>query len=271
MSNNANNTLAMPKFYCNHCGQRIDAGDELAGTSAACPACGGKIIVPQIIAHRKVAPPSAMNLHSIGAQPKSGARRASSVLGMVCFLLAVLLIGRACGLNHGQQAAEQVNSRQSVPPRNSSSDFAKIEKGGLAMQLPKNLISLTRTQDFGDELELLEKFTSMAGTRGIILKHFIFKSPRTISPTEAADAQERDLKKQAGYTARRRSLTVSGLDGLILNANYKTGTESVEHSILYFSKGHELWEISLYGVNDKQTTDLKTMKEKVFSSIEIKN
>ncbi len=261
----------MPKFYCSHCGQHIDAGDELAGTSAACPACGGKIIVPQIIAERKVAPPSAMNLHSIGAQPKNGSRRASSVLGMVCFLLAALLIGRTCGLNHGQQAAEQLNSRQSVPPRNASSDFAKIEKGGLAMQLPKNLASLTRTQDFGDELELLEKFTCIAATRGVILKHFIFKSPRTISPTEAADASDRDLKKQPGYTARRRSFTVSGIEGLILEADYKTGAERVEHTILYFSKGYEFWEINLYGVNDKQTADLKSMKERVFSSIEIKN
>lgn len=36
----------MPKFYCSHCGQHIDAPDELAGTNAICPSCEGRIEVP---------------------------------------------------------------------------------------------------------------------------------------------------------------------------------------------------------------------------------
>ena len=39
----------MPKFYCTHCGQHIDAPLELAGQSAGCPACSNQVIVP--IAH----------------------------------------------------------------------------------------------------------------------------------------------------------------------------------------------------------------------------
>ena len=38
----------MAKFHCIHCGQRIDAPDELAGTDANCPACGGAITVPAL-------------------------------------------------------------------------------------------------------------------------------------------------------------------------------------------------------------------------------
>ena len=34
------------KFHCEHCEQRIDAPDELAGTDADCPACGEAITVP---------------------------------------------------------------------------------------------------------------------------------------------------------------------------------------------------------------------------------
>lgn len=35
------------KFHCIHCGQRIEATDEQAGTDATCPACGGAITVPK--------------------------------------------------------------------------------------------------------------------------------------------------------------------------------------------------------------------------------
>jgi len=40
--------LIMAKFECPHCSQRIDAPEELAGTNAECPACGGAITVPNI-------------------------------------------------------------------------------------------------------------------------------------------------------------------------------------------------------------------------------
>jgi len=38
----------MAKFHCIHCGQRIDAPVELAGTDANCPTCGGAITVPAL-------------------------------------------------------------------------------------------------------------------------------------------------------------------------------------------------------------------------------
>lgn len=38
----------MFKFHCVHCGQRIEAPAELAGTSANCPACESAIQVPAI-------------------------------------------------------------------------------------------------------------------------------------------------------------------------------------------------------------------------------
>ena len=46
----------MPKFYCTHCGQHIDAPDELAGSHAACPTCGGEIDVPALGEQKQVAP-----------------------------------------------------------------------------------------------------------------------------------------------------------------------------------------------------------------------
>lgn len=38
----------MPKFYCVHCGQRIDAPDDVAGSQSACPTCSDEIGVPKI-------------------------------------------------------------------------------------------------------------------------------------------------------------------------------------------------------------------------------
>lgn len=52
----------MKKFYCLHCGQSINAPDEMAGKRAACPNCGGHIQVPgapktQVLTQLKTPPP----------------------------------------------------------------------------------------------------------------------------------------------------------------------------------------------------------------------
>ena len=39
----------MSKFHCIHCGQRIDAPAEMAGSESNCPACGGAIQVPDFV------------------------------------------------------------------------------------------------------------------------------------------------------------------------------------------------------------------------------
>jgi uncharacterized membrane protein YhaH (DUF805 family)/predicted RNA-binding Zn-ribbon protein involved in translation (DUF1610 family) len=36
----------MPKFHCNHCGQRIEVREVYAGHSFACPTCNGQLLVP---------------------------------------------------------------------------------------------------------------------------------------------------------------------------------------------------------------------------------
>lgn len=36
----------MPQFHCIHCGQHIDAPEEMKGTRANCPSCEGMIDVP---------------------------------------------------------------------------------------------------------------------------------------------------------------------------------------------------------------------------------
>jgi len=38
----------MPKFHCNHCGQRIEVREVYAGRSFACPSCKGQLRVPDV-------------------------------------------------------------------------------------------------------------------------------------------------------------------------------------------------------------------------------
>ena len=56
----------MPKFECPHCSQSIDAPDELTGTDANCPTCGGAITVPEIY----VAPKDLSEVEASGAPKK---------------------------------------------------------------------------------------------------------------------------------------------------------------------------------------------------------
>jgi uncharacterized membrane protein YhaH (DUF805 family)/DNA-directed RNA polymerase subunit RPC12/RpoP len=37
----------MPKFHCNHCGQRIEVREVYAGREFACPTCSGQLRVPE--------------------------------------------------------------------------------------------------------------------------------------------------------------------------------------------------------------------------------
>jgi uncharacterized membrane protein YhaH (DUF805 family) len=37
----------MPKFHCNHCGQRIEVREVYAGQFFACPTCNGQLRVPE--------------------------------------------------------------------------------------------------------------------------------------------------------------------------------------------------------------------------------
>jgi hypothetical protein len=202
------------------------------------------------------------------------------------FLLAIIVIGRSCGANLGRNAAERqlekARAKDAVPiteqkrrtplsHEDSYTDFIKITKGGLTMRVPKELSSLTAERSSGGQVQSLEKYTIVSTTRSFMIKHFIFKAPLTVSPSEAADMTEADIKSQPDYRATRRSFKVSGIEGIVLDAQYSLMGQKVEQSVLYFSSGDELWEIYLLGVNDAHPTALSKMKERVFTSIEINN
>ena len=54
--------MAEIKFDCEHCGQTLEAPDEMAGETLACPSCEGEIIVPRPVLRSRpgaVDPPAA--------------------------------------------------------------------------------------------------------------------------------------------------------------------------------------------------------------------
>ena len=275
----------MPKFYCIHCGQHIDAPEEMAGSQSACPTCGGAIEVPGIPKTQPPALPAAP-----GRTPPKRAQAAKttgkigSLLGTGLFLLVAIVIGRSCGSIVGRNAAEKHLERDRAVDRaqtdeqvqrilgthdDSYANFVQVNKGGLALRVPKEFSSFTTERNSGGDIQSLEAHTSVFTTRSILIKHFIFKAPLTVSPSEAADMTEADIKSQPGYRATRRSVKVSGIEGLVLDAQYSGMGQKVEQSILYFSRGNELWEVHLFGVNDERPEALRKMKERVFTSIEI--
>lgn len=149
--------------------------------------------------------------------------------------------------------------------------FIQIHKGGLKLQVPKEMSSMTVERNSGEQLKSLEKYTSVSGTRSMIIKHFVFNPPFKFTLSEAADLTEADLRSQPEYKSVRQSMDVSGLNGLLLRVQYQGMGQEVDQSILFFTKEYEYWEIHVFGVSDKDSVRLQKIKDAIFSSVEIEN
>lgn len=77
------------KFYCTHCGQRIEADDAFQGTVVTCPACGGKFAAPDTVTTASQLESTA--LPSPSAADYGASLKRPSVLGL-CLLFAALLV-----------------------------------------------------------------------------------------------------------------------------------------------------------------------------------
>ncbi len=268
----------MPSFHCIHCGQRIEAPETMAGNAAACPTCGGEIQVPG------ASQPTPRGSKTTKGTSGTSARKFASLTGSAVFFIVAVVLGRSCGSIVGKQAAENQaekwKAREVEKKRTGSeyhpavqqsvqSSYVTINAGGIMAEVPKELSSLTVERDSVGEMRLLEKHTAVWNTRSVLIKHFEFAPPRKITPNEAADLTEQDIKSQLGYRSSRKTVQVSGTQGIILDAEYQSMGQKVEQSIIYFSRGHELWEVHIFGVNDNNPSDLREMKSKIFASIRI--
>jgi hypothetical protein len=148
--------------------------------------------------------------------------------------------------------------------------FVNVDAGGLHLQLPKELSSLSEENSSGGEIESLKKLTCVSGTRSVIIKHFVFRKTVQIDPDAAAKMTEDDLSKETGYTAERETITLDGLAGVLLNTKWQKVGATARQSILFLSKDNHLWEIHLFGVDDPDLDGLAETKSKIFESIKIK-
>jgi DNA-directed RNA polymerase subunit RPC12/RpoP len=266
----------MPSFHCIHCGQRIEAPEVMMGSIAACPTCGGEIQVPS--AHKS----PLMQRKSPKSAATASSTKIASFVGSAVFFIVAVILGRSCGSILGKHSAEtqmekwktsesekkHVQSGNHLESQHAfQNTYVTINVGGIVLEVPKELSSLTVQRESVGEMKLLEKHTAVWSTRSILIKHFEFLPPRKVMPSEAADLTEEDIKSQQGYRASRKVVEVAATQGVILDAEYQGMGQKVAQSIIYFSRNHELWEIHLFGVNDNNPSELKEMKSKVFASI----
>jgi len=99
----------MPKFFCTHCGQSIDADDEFAGMTAHCPACSGSIVVPEIVSREttlKVTKPQSLvddvQSTKVPWPHKINTFLESNYLGATGIAWGLCIINLALGPNQGR-------------------------------------------------------------------------------------------------------------------------------------------------------------------------
>jgi hypothetical protein len=100
----------MPKFYCSHCGQHIDADQSFSGTTVACPTCGGDTVVPgqQVAIYQQVEKTtrtprkSSSNQANAGNEPtashRSRALKATGIAWIIGIVNTLLLPQKSLGI-----------------------------------------------------------------------------------------------------------------------------------------------------------------------------
>ena len=199
----------MSKFHCIHCGQRIEAPAEMAGSESNCPACGGAIQVPDFV---PVKPPSLPAKPPALPVQKAGQARtkksAVSVIVTIIIFTAVILLARTCGSVVGRETAERHYAEHkskkdaelipSISLENALEDFAKQANE----KLPKMTDRITRAESVVIENgnTLVEKYTIITHTKGELdipyLKDYMNKLMRSQinSTTETKLLLDRGVK-----------------------------------------------------------------------------
>ena len=277
----------MPTFHCIHCGQRIDAEDSLKGTEAECPTCGGAILVPGL---RKPFHPSP-NYMPAGHQ-KCSEKSTSTSLGfpfivvMVIGIVIAMIVGDFMGDTAARKAAHEMVERKlaqtekerheetsgrTVPGREPAApaQLVTARVAGLVINVPQELAAMTREDRPYDDVATVEAHTGVYRTRGILIKRLRYLKEDAPPPRIGADLTEGDLSIRPGYESTRRTTKVSGLDAMILETIHGPPSHRVHQTILYITKDGDIWEIHVYGVNDRNVESLKAMEAMVFDSVRI--
>ena len=143
----------MPKFYCTHCGQHIEASEELAGAHSSCPCCRKEIVVPNIqLDHKQEpvcespVPPRSPNLPETPTDLKTNvAGKVISLVGSGIFILVVVILSRTCGGFIGEQAAERELANKSSEQNVQRTNDITAPKIDLELILPEIVTQMNKS------------------------------------------------------------------------------------------------------------------------------
>ena len=128
--------MANLECECPHCGQELDIGDELLGTTVNCPACKGAIKVPGVKQETPVAPPQAppqtggqkfncpQCTHPFNATPGANGRVNCPLCNRPLWVLTQM---QAPASATGQQPSLQQHPETPTPPEQKTSRWREQE------------------------------------------------------------------------------------------------------------------------------------------------
>jgi len=262
----------MPKFYCPHCAQHIDASNELAGTHASCPTCGGNINVPCKINP----PPLPVSDISTSTQKKSKSDKFVSMLGIGLVLLVASVIGRSCGGEMGRKAAERRFTEEharDASPSSSTGELSYHEVAGLKLKLPGR--PLPKSMSYPPAARVL--FSSIEDYEVkkkpicfITISRLVHKMPRDILD-ESVDGIIYNVRTQpgvSGFSSTKKSVVVDGLKGIQLSLNYRQSGNSMTQCSLNWNRGSEIWQIQITGASYYHK-EMKSLRDQIYASVKL--
>lgn len=259
----------MPKFHCIHCGQHIDAPDEMEGTKASCPTCGGEITVPKnpstlhkSIKHRNIQIPS---------EKKSGI---SSLIGSIVFIAIVgalaSVVGKSCGRSLANEHIKDQKTTQTLP---NESELEYYNVAGIRLLLPSKPTVSNTSPPPGTEniLKSLNTYKVPGQPFLIGITHAFYIQPEVNieASAEGSIAEIRNIPSVSAFTGSSKETVVAGMAGREITMNYMNSKYEVDQHGLVFARGGEWWQIQIIGDATQQGDYLEKLRKSIFESIQI--
>jgi hypothetical protein len=259
----------MPKFHCIHCGQHIDAPNEMEGTKASCPTCGGDIEVPKnpSMPHKSI-----QHQYNVGAaEKKSGI---GSLIGSIIFIAVVgafaSVVGKSCGKS---LANEHINEQQTIQNHPNKNELEYFNVAGIRLLLPSKPIVSSTSLPPGTEniLKSLKTYKVPGQPFMIGITHAFYIQPEVNieASAEGSIAEVRNIPSVSAFTGSSKETVVAGMAGREMTMNYMNSKYEVDQYGLVFASGGEWWQIQIIGDAIQHGDSLEILKKSIFESIQI--
>lgn len=255
----------MPKFHCIHCGQRIDAPDQLSGTNSSCPSCGGAIVVPAL----PLKPPAIPErIRASKTEKKSSG--ALSIIGIVIVSAFAGVIGKSCGKSLATNHHTTQHTTPVPPSRNELKDY---DVAGIRLLLPSlpAVESMDLPAGVRSVVRSFETYKASDKSMNIAISHAVYINPE-VNLDGSADgtiAGVRNLPAVNSFTGSSKETIVDGLPGRELTMKYMNSKFRIDQYGLVFARGGELWQIQIIGEGIQNRSSLEDLKNAIFQSIKI--